>query len=305
MSFGQVNEDNADYFRFTGRARFDKAVHTLEGLLDGISADGAVSGTELRALAGWIAEHAEFADRHPFREIVYRLHEALTDGVFDPEERADVLWLCNRFTTDETYFDAVTSDLQRLHGMLGGIVADGSISKSELESLGNWLDEHQHLKSLYPFDEIEGVITHVLRDGKIDKHEHEELLRFFVEFLSHAGHRTLELPISDESNFVSGVCALCPDIVFAERHFCFTGRSERFSRSQLVDLIVDLGGRFSKDVTQDLDYLIIGAEGNECWAYACYGRKVEKAVKYRRDGHRMLIVHEHDFWDSVEDARST
>ena len=51
-----------------------------------------------------------------------------------------------------------------------------------------------------------------------------------------------------------------------------------------------------------LDYLVIGANGNECWAYSAYGRKVEQAIELRKSGSRLTIIHEFDFWDAVEDS---
>ena len=47
-----LNEENAAYFRYTGPARLDKAIHTLAGMLEGITADGTVSPDELRVLSG-------------------------------------------------------------------------------------------------------------------------------------------------------------------------------------------------------------------------------------------------------------
>jgi hypothetical protein len=35
------------------------------------------------------------------------------------------------------------------------------------------------------------------------------------------------------------------------------------------------------------------------WAFACYGRKVERAYMMRREGHRVQIVSERDFWDAI------
>lgn len=34
-------------------------------------------------------------------------------------------------------------------------------------------------------------------------------------------------------------------------------------------------------------------------AFSCYDRKVEKAVKMRKEGHQILIIHEGDFWKIV------
>ena len=60
------------------------------------------------------------------------------------------------------------------------------------------------------------------------------------------------------------------------------------------------GGRFHKSVVRELDYLVIGADGNPCWAFACYGRKVEAAIEYRKQGCKIVMVHEDDFWEAVE-----
>ena len=54
-------------------------------------------------------------------------------------------------------------------------------------------------------------------------------------------------------------------------------------------------------VAKQTEFLVISAKGNPCWAFSCYGRKVEKAVKLRKKGHAIVIVHESDFWDAVED----
>jgi hypothetical protein len=54
-------------------------------------------------------------------------------------------------------------------------------------------------------------------------------------------------------------------------------------------------------VIKELDYLIVAAERNLCWAFSCYGRKVEAAMDLRKSGTRLTIVHENDFWDAVAD----
>ena len=56
-------------------------------------------------------------------------------------------------------------------------------------------------------------------------------------------------------------------------------------------------------VSRKLDYLIIGADGNPYWAYACYGRKVEMPVALQKAGARIPLIHENDIHDAVADAR--
>lgn len=124
-------------------------------------------------------------------------------------------------------------------------------------------------------------------------------MAFFAEFATQTGHRSVQLPDDDSFSTVKGVCALSPEIEFVDRLFCFTGRSERLPRKQLQLLVEERGGKFSSSLVKSVDYLVIGADGNPCWAYSCYGRKVEEAIKHRKEGSSILLVHEYDFWDSV------
>ncbi len=298
-----IHEDHAEYYKFTGRARCDKAMHTLEGIVHGISSDGKITDEELSVLTGWIGTHREFADHHPFNEVIPRLHEILADRIVDDEEKADILWLCNRFTSDETYYCRVTADMQRLQGILGGIIADGKITEDELKTLQDWMDEHEHLRTLWPYDELEALVLTVLQDGVIDDTEHRSLLQFFGEFTEFSGERALELPESEEPSLITGVCAVCPEIAFDGRRFCFTGSSKKFTRKAIAEEVSKRGGIFSKSMTKDTDYLAIGGDGNPCWAYACYGRKVEKAIQYRKEGCSILLVHEYDLSDALEDTK--
>lgn len=283
-----LNEDNVGYLHFTGPMRIEKQLHTLEGLLTGLAADGAVTAKEVAALAGWTKQNQEFRSRHPFTEILPQLENALRDGVLDDEERADLLWMCDSLKPSKAPFCKITVDLQRLHGILGGIAADGEITVDELQSLQSWLEGHEHLKACWPFDEIESIIMTVLRDGQISEQEHRGLLTFFNEFANFGEHRAIDIPENWDEFTIQGVCSVCPEIVFDERMFCFTGKSERYTRKKFAEIISSRGGFFSNTVNHDVDYLIIGADGNPCWAFACYGRKVEQAISNRRNGHNIL-----------------
>jgi hypothetical protein len=53
-------------------------------------------------------------------------------------------------------------------------------------------------------------------------------------------------------------------------------------------------------VSRKTNYLIVGDDGNPCWAFACYGRKVEKAINLRKQGTQIIIVHENDFWREID-----
>jgi hypothetical protein len=275
----------------------------LIGIVEGVSVDKIVNDDELELLVRWVEAHKPYWDRHPFNELLPVLAEALADGVLSQEERRDILWLCERLRST-SYYDMVTADIQRLHAIMGAIVADGVITAEELGGLSEWLREHDHLRRCWPYDEVDSVVTAVLADGKVDRKEHEFLVGFFGEFAPLGETQTIACPPVSSGATTQGLCAVCPEIDFDGSLFCFTGASSKYTRRQFSDIVVDLGGRVSNSITPSLDYLVIGADGNPCWAYACYGRKVEKAVELRRQGHRIMLVHENDFHDSVEDVRS-
>ncbi|MCA9232145.1 MAG: hypothetical protein KDA57_15965 [Planctomycetales bacterium] len=292
--------EHEPYLVFTGRQRLDTAMHTLDGLVQGIVADGKVTDSEVASISAWLGRHLEFSNRHPFNEVIPRVQAIVADGRIDEEERADLLWLCEKFKTDNQFYDSVTADMQRLHGFLSGIIADSLITEDELSSLAAWIDDHPELRSCWPYDELDSIISMVMEDGKIDPQEHEALMQFFSEFTNSPQRKAVGS--LDRESTVSGVCAMCPEISFDERYFCFTGSSDRSTRDGISEVVTALGGGFHKNLRNDTHYLVIGAKGNPCWAYACYGRKVEDAVQRRRNGQRILIVHEFDFWDAVEDG---
>ena len=67
--------------------------------------------------------------------------------------------------------------------------------------------------------------------------------------------------------------------------------------------IIRHGGIPVNNISKKTDYLIIGDNGNPAWAFACYGRKVEKALGLRKEGHTIVLIHEYDFSDIIDDLR--
>jgi hypothetical protein len=293
--YSNLNEDNINYWHYTGPQRIDKAMHVLEGILIGMASDGVIINKEINLLRQWLKEYEDISQKNPFKEACELLYKALADGVLDEDEKKDLLWFCNRFTTTNNYFDQITSDLQKLHGILGGILSDGIISKEELGSLNKWLEENEHLKGNWPFDELEVLIMEVLKDGVINADEHK--------FLDTKIHKSISYPLNEVEKPIMGICAVCPDVKIAGKTFCFTGKFKNIPRKNLELIVSEYGGIFSEKLTKNVDYLIIGADGNQSWAYSCYGRKVEQAIQYRKEGNQIIIAHEYDFLDAIKDLK--
>lgn len=188
-----MHQDHLPYARFTGRARVEKSINSLLGIVEGIAIDREINSAEIDYLTIWLEDHRQLRERHPFNEIIPVLEHSLADRVLTEEERDDVVWLCRRLKSQE-YFDLITSDLQRLHAVVGGIVADTTISAEELRGLSDWVEEHEHLRGCWPYDEIGSLVTTVLADKSIDAEEHKMLFSYFSEFVALLDDRTSKYP---------------------------------------------------------------------------------------------------------------
>ncbi len=292
-----------DYRQFTKPAELHKAANTLRGLVAGMTAENGLSEAEAMELANWCSLHAHLQNRHPFSEIIPVVQEALADGVLDAEESKDILWLCSNFVDDSKYYDVTTSSIQFLSGLIHGIVSDGTLSDGEIIKLRTWLENNSYLRGTYPFDEIDSLIHTALADGRISEDERNMLMAFFGTFIDFRDSWNLrETDFNDlrKKYSVEGICAYRPDISFAKKVFCFTGKSSVCDRDTITDEVVELGGVFRSSVSKKTDYLIVGNEGNPCWAFSCYGRKVEEAIALRKAGAGVTIVNERDFWTAVK-----
>ena len=293
--------DDLPFRKFTSRSEADKAINSLKGILLGISMDGEVNTAELNELKFWCTRHEELIDRNPFKEFMALIQDALQEESNRVEVVQDLFWLCQQYETDSTYYNAATADLQVLQGICHGILADGVVDDDEVIALDKWLKENAYLASYYPYDEIRSLVATVLEDGIIDDDERRQLLAYFNEFVN-LNDKQLTQTINEQIAGVSinGICSVNPQLVFEGKNFCFTGVSKRAKRSDIEKQVLSLGGTFHGNVIKNTDYLIIGDGGNPCWAYACYGRKVETAVNLRKQGHQITLVNEMDFWNRVE-----
>jgi hypothetical protein len=299
--------DHHSYRDFTRPQRVDKAVFTLIGLLHGVAIDGELNAAEIAEVQNWCNEYRDLIKKAPFSELIPTLEQIQSDGIIDPEEQEDLLWLCRNLSAGGEFYDHITQEIQILQGILHGIMADDHVSKAEATALQDWIDEHGHLKGSYPFDEIDSLLMTVLADGVIDEEEQLALKDFFSDFIQFSFSKRVRDEASRVKSGLSkrfsvpGICATCPEIAFDGKVFTFTGTSAKGTRKQVEEQVATLGGQFSRSLLQGTDFLVICSGTNPCWTFSCHGRKVEQAVQYRKDGHPIIIVHESDFWDAVED----
>lgn len=288
----------------TSKARADKAISSLKGILLGINLDNEVNDKEIAELKQWSENHRNLINRNPFREFMTVIDETVSNNIPAKETIEDLFWLCQKYEGDNYYYNGVTTDLQTLQGICHGILADGEINEKEIRDLEKWLEENSHLNSYYPYDEIRSLILSIVSDGKIDDEEILILKAYLNQFVI-LENKEIAKKIQDETLDIniSGHCTSNPDVIIDGKTFCVTGVLKSGNRTELENLITDLGGIPTKSVTKKTDYLIVGDNGNQAWAFACYGRKVEKALEMRKGGHTICLIHEFDFMDCIEDLK--
>jgi len=287
---------------YTAKAQADKAISSLKGILLGINLDETVNDKEINELKKWVVSHNELINRNPFNEFMTIIENTVSNKIPPKETIEDLYWLCQKYENDNVYYNTVTSDLQILQGLCHGILADGNINEKEVFDLNKWLEENEHLSTYYPYDELRSLILSIISDNKVDEDEKIVLKAYFKQFVNLKDNEVSE-QIKDETSDIqiSGLCTSDPNVTFENKTFCITGVLKRGNRENLQNEIIKLGGIPTESVNKKTDYLIIGDNGNPAWAFSCYGRKVEKALTLRKEGHTIMLIHEFDFADIVDD----
>ena len=155
-----------DYRKYTGPAELHKAINTLRGLVAGMTTDRSASKEEVDELANWCIAHSNLIHKHPFKELIPLIEHVYEDRIVTEDEAKDILWLCNNFVTESTYYDLITGSIQFLQGLIHGIMADEEISDTEIHALKKWITTNDFLMGTYPFDEIESLSVTLFLIGK-------------------------------------------------------------------------------------------------------------------------------------------
>ncbi|MDD2477271.1 MAG: hypothetical protein PHI32_15340, partial [Dysgonamonadaceae bacterium] len=252
--------DSLSYKRFFSKREIIKAMNTLEGIIKGIRIDKVINEDEINELHHWVTVNDRLINKKPFTEVAFYLSVAIKDGILTRSEQKDILWLCHKYT-DNFYQDVISSEIQVLHGIMHGIIADNRIDFIEINNLNNWLINNKHLNCTYPYDELCSLVTVVLQDGQLSPDEADLLKLFFSEF----SDKRLSYNLNDrqlaelrKTLNTAGICAMCPEIIFEDYVFCFTGVSSKAKRSDIKIIVESKGGIFTDSMNRKVNYLVVG-----------------------------------------------
>ncbi|BFG81411.1 hypothetical protein PTKU46_94450 [Paraburkholderia terrae] len=184
--------------------------------------------------------------------------------------------------------------IDELIGIMKGILADGNVSESEAEYLLRWIQANRDVTDVWPACVLYTRIAKALSDGVLDSNEEKELLELLM---SSVGRNTAP-EFGETSNSTQlPVTVPAPEIQFAGRTFCFTGRFFSGTRDWCHEQVATRGGVPADSVTKKLNYLVIGDIGSRDWLHSTFGTKIQKAATYAAGGTPLIIVAE-EHWAS-------
>nr|WP_320050739.1 BRCT domain-containing protein [uncultured Desulfuromonas sp.] len=178
-----------------------------------------------------------------------------------------------------------------LLGLCKGIVADGTVHQKEAEYIVKWLQSNNMALDIWPGNIIAERITHHLRDGVLDKDESEDLLQLLLDVTGEEFQT-----ITPDNMSTRCFDEPQPPVTFQDKQFCLTGKFALGPRKSCEKEIIDLGGS-TGNLIKTTDYLVIGCIGSRDWMHTSYGRKIEKAKEWQKQGHSIVIISE-DHWAS-------
>lgn len=294
--------DNNEYQIHCSAAQLEKDLNILKGIMAGINSDHNVNTQEIALIKDWIDDARAFERYYPYRVFIDNLRKVIADNVITEEEIQDINWLCEQYLNkDNPYYCAITSATQTLTGILSGITADGEINEEEIDFLNHWLDEHLFLRKTWLFDEIYRVTKEIVFTRHLSPNLLAEIQKITNMVASDLGN-------TDNSKLIENIKldTDISEITIEGKTFCITGNSLYNSRKEIVEMIEDHGGTAMNGVSSKTDYLLICDEKNSCWAFASYGRKVEKALQLQKSGKSKIeIVYEVDFYKQLEKPKTS
>lgn len=185
----------------------------------------------------------------------------------------------------------IERDLSEMLGIAKGVLYDGFVNDAEGLAFLNWAEAHPDIVSAWPGRIIHKRLREIFADGRVTDEERRDLADL------------LEVLVGGRAGMIGGEDAAStlpvddplPVIEVPDRVFVLTGRFALGPRDACERELRKIGGWPERDVTMRTDYLVIGTFSSRDWAQTSFGRKIEKAIKYRTKRGRPFIVPE-DHW---------
>ncbi|HEX3809789.1 MAG TPA: hypothetical protein VHW02_08800 [Rhizomicrobium sp.] len=173
-----------------------------------------------------------------------------------------------------------------LIGICRGLIADDTVNQAEAEFLQKWLAANAGITSNPVVCNLLQRITKLLEARALHMEESKALFETLEKFTGNnieLGEvlKSSKLPIDDPA----------PTLIFENKRYCFTGTFAFGTRNDCEAVVAELGAGYGS-LTLKTNYLVIGAYATDSWIQSAYGRKIERAIEMKQEGHPIAIVGE-------------
>ena len=177
--------------------------------------------------------------------------------------------------------------IDELIGISRGVIADGVVDENEAIFIGQWIEKHREIAERWPVNVLYARITEMLKDGVLSEDEQEELLDTLRNLTGESSlfqepSRSTTLPVDNPA----------PEVYFAGKSFCLTGKFVYGSTLDCEETIAELGGEIVQTPGKETDYLVIGELCSPDWVHTTFGRSIEKGVELKEQGADLSILTE-------------
>lgn len=255
--------------------------------------EGLFIDNEIKALIVWVETYPQSIQIPHFDNLYNVCIRAYENPCFLEDKKSEVIQIFKLFKKSE-FFISGTADIQRLHGVLAGIICDKELRAKEVLALKEWMVQRKYLKGNFLYDDVFSILSPVMNLSDVTDDIKRTLINNLEKYLNIDDYG-LPLLVVASSESVDNPDFFYQKIAIKESIICITGASERYSKNQWKELIESNGGVFTDSLTQKVNYLVVCNKGNPNWAHMSYGRKFEQAKKIQSTGNRIKLLTE-DFF---------
>jgi len=285
-----LDNDGQPINKFFNRSRNRvKCIFTLKGLLNGVVADNKLNDMEVMFLDLWIKEHKNLPMEGDVLDLSELIGDILEDGIVTAEELGDLKSLISCIIEYGTNSSKdIENSINELNGLLLGISADGKLVDQEFEYLDSWLMNNHQLHNQWPAIVLIERIKLIKADGIVDEIEKRDLLKIICQI---SGQEFQDTGSAEEA-VIDVFTDIDTDFKHLDKKICFTGKFYLGKRKMCEEKAKENGAIISKKVTKELDVLVVGTGNSIDWRFQNFGRKIQKAIEYRKNGQEILILSE-------------
>lgn len=275
-------KQNTNGFKHINHDRVaQRSYNEFIGYAKGIIADNKIDIEEAKQIALWLDANAIYLYDYINTDLLLNtIKHTIEDDIITDEESKELI----KFIKYILYTDEFSDEIDYILGFMRGISANNIITEKEAKALFNAIKKCED-KTTFPISKV----YEYFKNNK-DFSDNTELLSILKNIyggnlITNAKTSLSCLPVDNPQ----------PDIEFKNKVFTLTGEFAFGTRAQCVKEIEKRGGKFSKNVTQNIHYLIIGSIGSDDWIHSSFGRKIEKALQLKKQEKNIIIISE-DHW---------